>query len=49
VYVIAYRELSDPAIPAWQLCSLARRANDLVIPNAAFSYVVLRVDYAPQN
>jgi len=49
VYVIGYRDPADGPIPAWSSMILARRANDLVIPNAAFSYVVLRVDYAPQN
>jgi hypothetical protein len=49
VYVIAYRDADGGAIPSWSSSVLARRGNELVIVDAAFSYVVIRVDYAPAS
>lgn len=46
VYVIAYRDADGGAIPSWSSSVLARRANELFIVDATFSYVVMRVDYA---
>jgi hypothetical protein len=46
IYVVAYGEPGVPSVPNWSALSITRRGNDLVVPEAKFSYLVLSVDYA---
>jgi len=46
VYVIALRESSSDAVPSWSGLTLRRTADGFVVDTAAFSYIVVSVDYA---
>ncbi len=43
IYVIAYGE---PSVSNWSAVPITRQGREIVVPNAKFSYVVLKIDYA---
>jgi hypothetical protein len=45
VYVVALREPSDASGASWERLRLVHGANGLAVADAAFSYVILQVDY----
>ena len=46
IYVIAYGEDGARGVTNWSTVPITRRGNDIVVPDAQFSYVVLKIDYA---
>jgi hypothetical protein len=46
IYVVAYSEQGRTLLPNWSVVPISRRGNDIIVPDAKFSYFVLSIDYA---
>ncbi|MGZ5493805.1 MAG: hypothetical protein ACXWHG_09350 [Thermoanaerobaculia bacterium] len=46
IYVIAYGDAGARGVTNWSTVPITCRGNDIVVPDAQFSYVVLKIDYA---
>jgi len=46
IYVVAYGEKGNAVSPNWSVVAITRHGNEITVPDAKFSYVVLSIDYA---